>query len=312
MFDAVGPIPDDPVGAGTSQAEPLEDPEPWMLRWALRDAVPIPGSRYNKVWLVHRSDGRPAVLKVGDPLARRREAAALRCWTGDGAAELLAAEGPALLSDFVAHTSTVAALADDDATAAVAQAMSRLHRAEVASATASITGGVLPSIDELPDVSGLDFDFRWLRDQPDAPIETVVIDAAERQLAWLLDTTPRRVVLHGDLHHDNLLVTDVGPVAIDPHGWLGDPHFDAASLMANPFGEFSRHAQPLALARRRAMIIAETCGLDIDRLLQWTFVGAVIAEIWCLQDHGVLHGAPLRLAQDLLVSEPRSIPSGSG
>ena len=274
--------------------------------------MPVPGSRYNKVWQVQRSDGRPAVLKVGDPLARRREAAALRCWTGDGAAELLAADGPALLSGFVAHTSTVAALADDDATAAVAQVMSRLHRAEVASATASITGGILPSIDELPDVSGLGFDFRWLREQPNTPIDTSVLDAAERQLAWLVDTTQRRVVLHGDLHHDNLLVTDAGPVAIDPHGWLGDPHFDAASLMANPFGEFSRHAQPLALARRRAMIIAETCGLDIDRLLQWTFVGAVIAEIWCLQDHGVLHGAPLRLAQDVLSGEPTLIPAASG
>ena len=184
--------------------------------------------------------------------------------------------------------STVAALADDDATAAVAQVMSRLHRAEVASATASITGGILPSIDELPDVSGLGFDFRWLREQPSAPIDTSVIDAAERQLAWLVDTTQRRVVLHGDLHHDNLLVTDCGPGG-DRSAWLaGDPHFDAASRW--PTRSASSPTRATAGAGDGAMIIAETCGPDIDRLLQWTFVGAdrrdlVSAGPWCRMAH---------------------------
>ena len=277
--------------------------DPWLIRWGLRNPQALPGSRYNQVWAVDQSSGGRAVLKLGDPTARRREAAALRCWQGDGATTLLAAHGPALLTSYVQHTATATALRDDDATAAVGAVMAKLHRASVASPIGLVGGPGLPSVAELPDVSQLRLDLAWLRTQRGPQLPADLVAAASARLDELLAPPTRRVVLHGDLHHENILLSAAGPMAIDPHGWVGDPHFDAASLLANPHGEMGSHPNPERLARRRAGIIAEACDLDIGRLLDWTLVGCVIAEIWCLQDHQVPHGAPLRLAQALHGSE---------
>ncbi len=53
----------------------------------------------------------------------------------------------------------------------------------------------------------------------------------------LLATTTKEVALHGDLHHENILLGDDGWVVIDPKGLVGDPAFEAAAFMHNPVEE---------------------------------------------------------------------------
>ena len=112
------------------------------------------------------------------------------------------------------------------------------------------------------------------------------------------------VLLHGDLHHQNVLRHGSGGAddvwrAIDPRGWWGDPAFDTAAFMVNPHEGGLVRDHPERQARRRAAILGEATGLDRDRILAWALAGAVIAELWCLEDHGFAQGGPLRLARAL-------------
>ena len=53
-------------------------------------------------------------------------------------------------------------------------------------------------------------------------------------------------------------------------------------------------------SRRRAEIYADVTGYDLARLRAWGFVGCVIAELWMLESHDLVHGAPLAVAEALV------------
>jgi hypothetical protein len=38
----------------------------------------------------------------------------------------------------------------------------------------------------------------------------------------------------------------------------------------------------------------------VNRLRAWGFVGCVIAELWMIESHDLVHGAPLAVAEALL------------
>ena len=51
----------------------------------------------------------------------------------------------------------------------------------------------------------------------------------------LLTTSAEHVLLHGDLHYDNILSSDrAGYLLIDPKGAIGDPAFDIGYLVSRP------------------------------------------------------------------------------
>lgn len=79
------------------------------------------------------------------------------------------------------------------------------------------------------------------------------------------------VLLHGDLHYDNLL--DCGPdrglVAIDPKSSIGEPCFDAIDWILDGTQPVSRKIDDL---------VALT-GFDGERLADWCRVGAPVLAI---------------------------------
>ena len=42
------------------------------------------------------------------------------------------------------------------------------------------------------------------------------------------------IILHGDLHHDNILQSDTSWSVIDPHGYIGDPCAEVGPMIFNP------------------------------------------------------------------------------
>lgn len=60
------------------------------------------------------------------------------------------------------------------------------------------------------------------------------IDAAERLLSEIEKNNYPKVLLHGDLHHWNILEDQNGSwKAIDPHGFIGIPYIEPARFMEN-------------------------------------------------------------------------------
>jgi streptomycin 6-kinase len=268
--------------------------------WEVR---PEPGAPYpmsfHWVGAATRIDGTEVVLKLGvtKPGHLATQAAALRTFAGHGAVRLIAydatrgalllerADPGTLLRTLVEHD-------DEQATAAAIGVMRRLHAAPPP------TG---PDADLLPDLieERASFD-RYLREHPTkVPLPQDLVERAASVLVDLCAGAPR-VLLHGDLHHDNILRSDRdGWLAIDPFGVHGDPGFEAGAMLYNPDPE--RHDDALlGLVPARIEQLAEGLGQPVDRIIAGGFVMAVLSEVWTTEGDGVPGGRPLDVARLLL------------
>lgn len=118
----------------------------------------------------------------------------------------------------------------------------------------------------------------------------------------LLDSSRATVLLHGDLHHQNILTcARQSYVAIDPKGVLGDPAFDVAAFVRNPFQNLLSIDNPKLLIDARLDLFSQLLGFDLERLRAWTYVGAILACAWNLED-GLPYDSFLATAQLLGVS----------
>ncbi len=225
---------------------------------------------FHYVAAVRCADGTPAVLKVG--FALDVEATALAAFDGHGAARLLRAtpDRGALLLEQVSPGSRLRDLVpaqDTAATAVLADLMRQLHVPPVPG---------LPTV--LSQVSALD------RHRGTVPAD-LVAEAAAR-MRTLCATATREAVLHGDLHHDNVLRGTRDPwLAIDPHGLVGDPGYEIGSILFNPHPE-DRSPELTALVPARLRQLSAALGEPLDRLTAWGFVKAVLSEVWTADTGG--------------------------
>ena len=89
------------------------------------------------------------------------------------------------------------------------------------------------------------------------------------------------VVLHGDLHHENVIVEDDGTVVVlDPKGVIGHPGYDVAPLLGNPVGRLAERVDVVALLSSRIDVLAEQLRRDRSWVAAWGWVGAMLGEVW--------------------------------
>jgi len=241
----------------------LADFQPWLDRWSLEAdgqpfVTPYAGSRLLPV----RRAGVAAMLKLAASDDERRGAAVMGWWGGRGAAPVLARAGDALLM-------------------ARAEGRRALHQAEDATATAILCAAVRALHGEReqapPPTPPLARLFAALLNTGDSRL-----DGPRRVARTLLDAPREIVLLHGDIHHRNVL--DFGPagwLAIDPWGFQGERAYDYANILRNPGLE--RVVEPGRFDRGRAQI-AERAGLEPERLLCWIYAHAGLAAAWELAD----------------------------
>ncbi len=264
--------------------------------WAIRIGEPFSGLTFHWVARATLADGSSAVLKLGLPFNPHMvdEAAALDAFAGSGAVRLLRfdeALGAVLLeraspgttaADLVAHH-------DEDATAAAIGVLQRLH------ASPGGQGSLRPLIGQR------DALIRYLADpgQDQSVPGHLVVQAAEL-FTRMVETAEKKVVLHGDLHHDNIVRATRDPwLAIDPHGVFGDRGYDVGSLLYNP-DIAARDPQLLSLVPRRIDQLVEGLALPRERVVAWGFVKAVLSEVWTAQGGGTGATRALDVAKLLL------------
>lgn len=234
--------------------------------WRLEPDGAMPCS-YAYVEPVRRADGTRAVLKLTPPgdVEAAREAAALAAFGGEAAAAVLehdAERGALLLERIEPGTQLVelAARDDDAATLAAAGVMLRLRRAPVPGfPDAAEWGRALGEPSELP-----------------APL----LARARDEQAELCASAAAPALLHGDLHHFNVLRAGNGWKAIDPKGVIGEPAYETGALLRNPLG--ASLTRPLL--ERRIALLSEALELDRTRIHAWARVQAVLAAAWAAQD----------------------------
>lgn len=236
----------------------------------------------NLVAPVRRGDQRLVRKVHADFDEHRYEAAALRAWSDlPIAVALLEDDGRALLLERLDGISLESAWtpADDDRdTAVLAGVICALRRPPPAGVT-------LPHIRD------------WLRVLRTPP-PGIPAERAAKMADELLASAEPDVLLHGDLHHGNVLRDPGGRIkVIDPKGVLGDPAYEAGAMLRNPMTQFLDALDPAALTRRRLDICAEMLGTDRERLRAWGFVVQVMSAVWSVADGGdasyALHCAEL-------------------
>ena len=216
-----------------------------------------------------RWQGRAAMIKVALDVEEQGGAQIMRWWDGEGAARVFAHEGDAILLERAEGKRSLLHMAlhgeDDEASRIACDVVRHLHRPR---------GKPLPELIDLR---------QWFRDLAPAArryggLFPRCLETAEALLASEQD----RSVLHGDVHHDNIL--DFGPrgwLAIDPKRLHGERLFDYANLLCNPDLPTSRERTRFL---RQLDVIVEHAGVDRRRLLEWVLAFAGLSAAWFLDD----------------------------
>ncbi|GMV86922.1 MAG: hydroxyurea phosphotransferase [Dehalococcoidia bacterium] len=260
-------------------------------RWGLTLGETFAYVGYAFVARVELPGGAPAVLKVAptDP-EFTNEIAALRLYQGGGAVRLLDCdpEATALLLERLEPGTPLAEMHDDArATEIAAGVMRELWRP-------------LPPGNAFPTMEGWGQAFARVRAAyggGSRPFPLDLFEKGERLYFELCATAARPVLLHGDLHHWNILAAGRGPwLAIDPKGVAGEPAYETGALLRNRMG-----VEPdlLRLTERRAAQLADALGLDRQRILGWAFAQGVLSALWTLEGHGSVGEEQLMLPRAL-------------
>lgn len=127
------------------------------------------------------------------------------------------------------------------------------------------------------------------------PIPKILEEKGERAhniCRELFEKNPERVLLHGDLHHDNILRRADGSYAvIDPKGVIGPPILDLPRFLLNEPTETVRDAL-LWMHRRFGYLLEDIC--------KAYWMEAVLANLWLAEDGLPLQEEKIRLAEEIM------------
>jgi streptomycin 6-kinase len=266
----------------------------YVGRWSLESLEAPFEQSYNYV-LAARRYGEPVVLKLGvlrDEL--RTELAALQLYGGDGVVRVLEADpdNGALLLERLLPGEPLADLAledDEAATAIAAQVLARWRRP-------APVGHAFPTVADW----GRGFErIRARFDGGTGPLPAGLTARAESLFAELLASSGPPVVLHGDLHHANILSATREPwLVIDPKGVVGEAEYEVGALLRNPSPEIA--ADPAVAAHRIAQL-ADLLGFDRRRIRDWAFAQAILSAWWGVEDGQPPNPRWLTIAETLAV-----------
>lgn len=252
--------------------------------WSLQNIHDI-SSHMNYVASAHRASNQLVVLKIGcDPKEIAQEKTALDYFnkTGTGAIRLLDSQldQNALLLEQALPGNTLSSTVSSYLTGAYKPIKSFLDN--YALVVKKLHFDKLPTFEgEWPTIQD------WLKDL-EYPAETKYAQhwkTARLLKETLLQSMGPLTVLHGDLHHENILQYNKTWVAIDPKGVLGEVEFEAAAFEFSYVDKLAHHPQSHKSIQQHCIQLAERLQMNPSRLLQWTYVRLILMATWMIQDN---------------------------
>jgi streptomycin 6-kinase len=225
---------------------------------------------------VRTAQGERAVLKLhtdADAGESDHEHLALQRWHGDGAVLLLRADPHrrAMLLERL-HPVDLTTVGDTEACEIVAGLYARIH---------------VPALPQLRTLTS--YVERWTDDLVALPGDAPIPRRLREQCVSLArdlvaDPASEGVIVHGDLHHYNVLAGDREPwLVIDPKPMSGDPHYELAPMLWNEFDRLLAGNLRDGV-RRRFHTLVDTAGLDEARARDWVVVRMIHNASWDVID----------------------------
>jgi streptomycin 6-kinase len=250
-----------------------------VVRWDLTLGEPLLLS-YNYVTAAKRSDNTAVVLKLGVPNSEfLSELCALRYFNARGCVRLLEADDEHymfLLERLQPGYMLVSLEDDEERTHIACDVMTGLWRpvpehgpfiklsdwfAELAKLRARCAGGC-------------------------GPFPQHLVERVEALLPGLFAGSSPALLIHGDLHHFNILSSERGWLAIDPKGLIGPPEYECGPLLTNPMPELAGWPDAREITLRRIAILSERMGFSRECIRDWGFCHAMLSAWWDLADDG--------------------------
>lgn len=116
------------------------------------------------------------------------------------------------------------------------------------------------------------------------PVPAWMFKKAEEIFKQYVSEDKEQVLLHGDLHSDNILSSERGWLSIDPKGIIGEREFELGAYLRNPYYDFLKGSNYKKLETKRILQFSEELGFDKERVRNWSFACAVISLLWFLED----------------------------
>ncbi|HUF39860.1 MAG TPA: aminoglycoside phosphotransferase family protein [Anaerolineales bacterium] len=262
--------------------------------WSLALHPPFDLS-YNYVCPATRAGGEPVVLKIGLPNDElNSEQTALAVYAGDGCVRLIdrLPEISAFLLERLQPGTPLTRVDDDErATRIAADVMAALWKPPPGDHAFRTTADWAAGLEKLRSEFG----------GGTGPFAPDLVDAAEDLFADLHASQGPAVLLHGDLHHFNILRAGRSPwLAIDPKGILGEREYEIGALLRNPDNDRLNDDALRRRTLRRIDQLAEYFDFDRGRLIGWGLAQAVLSAWWGFEDGEARWTADtLRLAEVL-------------
>ncbi|KPV44273.1 aminoglycoside phosphotransferase family protein [Alicyclobacillus ferrooxydans] len=255
-------------------------------RFGIRLQGPFPDLSWNLLLKAERPDGKRAVVKIAvEKEELSCELYALKAFVGRGGVHVIDADRDlgALVLEHVVPGTPLSTITDDDvATRIFCNVFQTLHGSKQnLHGTEQTLRSRFPSVRD--HFAVLDrYSEQCKKNGNSGPLPAHWVHRAKACLEDLISSTREHVLLHGDLHHGNILQSsDHGWVVIDPKGIIGDLHFDVIQYLLN---HVDRGGDTQTVLNRRMDIICECLGLDSGRIAMWGIARGVLEACWILED----------------------------
>ncbi len=242
-------------------------------KWNLTIGQPMLLS-YNYVTAAVQNDSLPVVLKIGVPQHELiSQLTSLEYFDGKGCVQLLEQDiehGMFLLEKLTPGEMLVSVENDDLRTHIACDVMKILWRSVPENSSLIKLRDWFAGLDGLrPAFSG---GTGYFPEELFSRVESLVP-------ALFADSSPPALI-HGDLHHFNILSSKRGWVAIDPKGVIGPPEYECGPLLINPIPDFPYLPAAISQTERRIAILGERLGFARERIRDWGLCHAILSAWW--------------------------------
>ncbi len=247
-------------------------------RWQLENVVLFDNLSFNYVAKAHsKLLNMPVVLKIGIPAHDfLNELKALEFYDGNGSVKLLASDGQkyGMLLTHIEPGTTLRSFFPQKEKEAIEYActvMKKLHTRQ------------LPSHVKFPTITN------WfsLLNRLEVPHDLQShIKQAHAIVDELQSSAQSHHLLHGDLHHDNILLDASGNgIAIDPKGVIGEAAYEVGAFMCNPT-ELSAQPNVPAILDARLEQFSDILKIERTRLAKACYARIILSACWTVQAKG--------------------------
>jgi streptomycin 6-kinase len=243
-------------------------------KWQFKAGECFSDAQFNVVLCAMKNDNTPVVFKCSVPNKEFvTEVHALKHYNGFGAAQLLESDidaGAMLIEKINPGTLLESVTSIEDATKYAVDVCKKLHKP-------IDENSLFPTLIDW--FEGFDQRLYQKFNGTSGPFSKTLVEKAKSISAELSGSQTNIVLLHGDLHYANLLLSEGFCTAIDCKGVFGESEFEI------PLPRITNPITKKKLLYRLDCFI-EQSRFDKKRIHGWAFSKAVLAAWWTVEDSG--------------------------